>query len=87
MNTLKKTFFLVIIGTVFLLACWGMNKLLESAKDHDQKVVMGIKNQGAAAYRAGVPANANPYNNSSYYYWASPWLDGWMGAKLAKENK
>lgn len=40
-----------------------------------------IFNSGAEAYRAGVPAVANPYG----YHLGSVWLDGWIKAKQESE--
>ena len=42
------------------------------------------KNDGARAYRVGVPAQANPYIGQNRTM-AKLWLDGWMDAKEHNE--
>ena len=44
--------------------------------------------EGEKAFKAGVPANANPYTGANNYVTSSRrWLDGWIEAKEKSEAK
>jgi ribosome modulation factor len=53
------------------------------APNPDEKRRIRNEERGRAAYEAGVPANANPYQGT-YTATSAQWLDGWIAASKEK---
>ena len=51
----------------------------------DRRLGVELRANGAAANKAGVPANANPHIGHGWR--ASLWLEGWIEANEKRESK
>jgi hypothetical protein len=74
-----------VFFVVFCVAVWlGIDYGFKDMARNYQQTYQRNREEGAKAFRAGVPAEANPYKGS----WrqgvienARAWLDGWITAK------
>ena len=77
--------FLALIA--FVLVVVGVVVFSERKEAADLAFVF---DRGAAAYRAGVSAEANPYRIGSFNgnaRYARIWLDGWIDAKTRQQEE
>ena len=83
MTTGKQVFATFLALCVLVVVVYIANT--ENLTSRREKEVIIIYNNGYTAFKAGVPANANPHLGK-YPEDAQHWLDGWISSKI-ESNK
>lgn len=78
----KNVHWLIITTILFTVCCLACSPfLLIESRMYEIEGYKVIQENGAKAYRLGVPANANPYISHRTTAEARHWLNGWMSEK------